>query len=233
MARPASTLGPAKRQLIAEAEKDTNVLSGVTISTLAAMFRMDRRSVVDKIAGIKPCGERRGAKIYRIYDVAPVLVRPEGDFEATIRRMRPNDIPPLVQKEYWNGLNARAKFLENEGQLWRTDKVFEAISTVLKFVRMQLLLMPDTIEKMTVLSDRQRAELQGLIDKTLSTLREQILKEFEGNVTVEPGSQLSEEERREAEEASRDDTFDFDLSQAQDFGDIFDVPDDFGDDEDL
>ncbi len=232
MTRTPGAFGAAKRQLIAEAEKNIDVLAGVPVSTLAALFRMDRRSVIAKIGAVKPCGERRGAKIYHIYDVAPKLVKPEGDIEAAIRRMRPNDIPPMLSKEYWNGQNARAKFLENEGQLWRTDKVFEAITGVLKFVRMQLLLMPDTIEKMTILSDRQRKELQGLIDKTLATLRAQILKEFGENVSVAPGSQLSEEERRQAEEESRDDTFDFDLDGAQDFGDLFDVPDD-GDLEEL
>jgi hypothetical protein len=134
---------------------------------------------MSRIGDVQACGKRRNFPIWQIRDVAPYLVRPAGDIEEHIRRMRPNDLPSLLSKEFWNGQRSKLRYLEEVGQLWRTDKVVEALSVVMKTVRMNLLLLPDALERKTTLSDTQREEVRQAIDGTLEELRDALTSQFE------------------------------------------------------
>jgi hypothetical protein len=163
---------------------------GVTLSDMEVLFRMDRRTIMAKLSGkVEPCGTRgKGrSEIWQIRDAAPHLVKPAGDIEEYIKRMRPNDLPPLLTKEYWNGQRAKQKFLEDEGDLWRTDRVVDTLASAFKTVRMNLLLVPDALERRAALSDQQREELRVLIDGTLQGLRDALIEQFGGDDTDQPG----------------------------------------------
>lgn len=170
---------PAREAELSLAEARNQMFQGVSISDMVVIFRLDKRTIQTRIADVQPCGKRRNFPIWQIRDVAPYLVRPAGDIEEHIRRMRPNDLPSLLSKEFWNGQRSKLRYLEETGQLWRTDKVVEALSRVMKTVRMNLLLLPDALERKTALTDKQRDEVRQAIDGTLEELRDALTSEFE------------------------------------------------------
>jgi len=188
--RPAGSFGVAKMEAMTEAEAKHALYRGITVADAEIIFKMDRRTILAKVpwTDLKPSGQRNGRDLFHIRDLAPYLVKPAGDIEEYIKRMRPQDLPALVSKEYWNGRRAKLAFLESNGDLWRTDKVAEAMSEVIKIVRMGLLLMPDSIDRESPLSVAQRDALQKLIDQALETMRKRIVETFGNDLSVAPGS---------------------------------------------
>lgn len=189
-------------------EAKSRLFNGVTMSEAEVIFRMDPRTMLTRMAGaVKPSGNRNGTATYLIREMAPYLVKPVGDMGEFIKRANPRDLPPLLQKEYWNGQRARQTFLEQEGQLWRTERVAATLADAFKEVRSMLLLLPDQIALKTSLSDRQRDEIGEQIDATISSIQKQLIEAFSGDPDQQdqPGSYFDEEARADA---AHDDTFD-------------------------
>lgn len=199
-------MGDKKLEEMTATEQAHTLYRGATVSDLEVLFRMDRRTIMSRIDSVKPVGKRRSADIYLIRDVAPYLVKPAGDMADFIKRARPQDLPPLLQKEFWNGQRARQTFLENEGKLWRTDRVIEVFAEAFKSLRTSLMLIPDELERKTTLSDRQRDEVTILVDGMLTRLRETLVDQFDGEPTPNDGPGTGYDDNR----AERDDTFDDD-----------------------
>ncbi len=153
---------------------------GCSIGQLSVIFGQDKREIGNRISlnKIPDSGMRSGYPIYRIADVAPVLVTPKGDIEGAIKKMSPKDLPPQLSKEFWAALTARRDFEENEGDLWRTADVIERMSEVFKTLRMNLLLMTDQVERQTQLTDKQRRIIQDLTDNTLNQLANELIAKF-------------------------------------------------------
>lgn len=170
-------------------ESRNQLFQGVSISDLTIIFRLDRRTIQDKIANVPACGKRRGFSIWKIRDVAPYLVRPAGNIEDTIKSMRPNDLPPLLTKEFWNGQRSKLRYEEEIGERWKTDRVIEVLGKVFKTIKMNLLLVPDALERKTSLTDQQREEVRLAIDGTLEEIRDDLVGQFQGD-TDGPGHEL-------------------------------------------
>lgn len=204
-------MGEKKAAEMDTAEARSRLFNGVTLSEAEVIFRMDARTIQGRIAGqVKPVGNRRGTQIFLIREIAPYIVKPVGDMGEFIKRANPRDLPPLLQKEYWNGQRARQTFLEQEGQLWRTDRVSATLADAFKEVRNFLLLIPDQLALKTTLSDRQREEIAEMLDQTMTSIREKLVDVFGGEPEQadRPGS------FDEAADLSRDDTFDDPAAEA-------------------
>lgn len=182
MARTAGTLGAKKAAEVADKRARSELFSGVSVTDLSYLFHMDRRTIMMKIGEVSPCGfNSRGGELYQIDKVAPYLIPPVSNpaqIDEAISRMNPRDLPPILLKEYWNGRRARQRYEEDEGDLWRTDRVIQVVGSAFKTVRMNLLLVPDVLERRNALTDRQREEVRDIIDQTLATLREELVNEF-------------------------------------------------------
>lgn len=175
-----------KGETVEAAEARDKMYQGVTMQDMEVLFRMDRRTIIPKIGDVKSCGSRGRYKLYQIRDVAPYLVKPAGDIEDYIKRMRPNDLPPLLSKEFWNGQRAKLAYLESEEDVWRTDKVIEVLSGVFKQVRMSLLLLPDQLDRVSALNDEQQTQVRATVDSVLEGLQHAIVEQF-GDSQLEPG----------------------------------------------
>jgi hypothetical protein len=154
------------------------IYDGCNVSQLAEMFKMDPRTIQKKIRALKPAGKRAGFPIWRIRDVAPYLVEPKGNIEEKIKTMNHRDLPPMLLKEFWAGQNARLKFEEEQGDLWRTDKVLEHYAQAFKTMRTEILLVADAVDRTAEMSDRQRGILRKMMDGLLKNLRTALVDQF-------------------------------------------------------
>lgn len=163
------------------------IFEGCTQSQLCKVFRMDRRTVADKIAEspVRPCGTRSGYPIYHIHEVAPYLVKPLYDVETYIKKMHHNDLPPLLSKEFWNGKKARQEYELRNGDLWRTDQIFQSVGEVFKDLRMGILLFRDTVERETLMTRAQREKLTAMTDGLLHNLADSLQEKFNGGKATE------------------------------------------------
>lgn len=163
---------------------------GASISQLTKLFEMDARDVSKKLRAITPCGERRGFPIYRVKDAAKVLVPPDVSEDAVLKfigGMNFKNLPPALNKEVWNGLRARLRFEQEQGNHWPTPRIQEVVSRFMQTTRMALLLLPDELERAGELSQRQRTLCEKYIDSKLAELQQQITEAMREMPEMTPG----------------------------------------------
>ena len=148
-----------------------------TMAQLAQLFGTDSKTLPQRLKGIQPARKnRKGYNTYNIREAASMIVTPGYEIEQFIRQMSPQELPPLLGKEYWNGQNARTKYEKEMGNLWPTDRIVEVIGAALNGVRMALLLTKDTVEREADLTDKQRGIIDRIMDGALAECQNQIVE---------------------------------------------------------
>lgn len=177
---------PMEKRRDAAAEKKMDreskvvLFQGASVSQLGTLFARDNRTIAAKIQALEPAGYRGGFPVYAIRDAAPYLVKPSGDMEEYLKKMKPEDLPPELNKAFWAGQRERNRFLEENGELWHTEKVLEVLGQAFSSLRLNMELMQDTVEEQTSFSDQQRTLLQELVDAALGKCREDLISQFGG-----------------------------------------------------
>lgn len=167
--------------------------NGMTIPRLAQLFRLDRRTVTEKLRPLRPTGERRGAPTYHVVDAAPYLVDPIVDIEEYLKNIGPSDLPPSLQAQYWNAQNGKLKYKEQAGDLWRTQQVLEVLTGVFRSLTQSLRLLADRVEAQTGLTPEQRAIIEREVsDKAIDMLRQRLIEDFEFYVGINDKEQLAD-----------------------------------------
>lgn len=164
----------------AREEVTSEVLSTgmATMAQIAQLFETDAKTLPKRMKAVPPAATRRGSKVYRIREAAAFIVRPGYEIEEFIRQMSPQELPPLLTKEYWNGQNARVNYEKNIGNLWPTEEVVETLGAFANVVRMSLLLLVDDVNREQSLTDGQRQAIQRITDASLDTLKKSIAEKF-------------------------------------------------------
>lgn len=160
------------------------LFEGASVSQLGILFGMDNRNVAAKIADLAPCGRRHGHPIYLIKEAAERLVDVQLDLEqaehvaAYVRKLNPQNMPKALSKEFWSAMKTRQEYEENAADLWRTEKVIETFSDLVKSVRDPLILAKDQISNEMELTDRQHQIIDSIVDGILESLHDAVVKQF-------------------------------------------------------
>ena len=149
-----------------------------TFAQIAQLFETDAKTLPKRLKGVIPKGTRSGYKVYSIREAAEYLVTPGYEIEDFIRQMSPQELPPLLSKEFWNGQNARLNYEKSLGNLWPTDDVVAAFGEVLNVVRMAVLLVADDVDRETGLTDGQRLIIRRIMDGMIVKLGQDITDKF-------------------------------------------------------
>lgn len=166
----------AARTTVTSQEHIQALCDGVTMSDLAIIFHMDRRNCSEKIRNLKPSMIRDGHPVYRIDEASRHLMDPLVDIEAYIKQLRPNDLPPLLLKEFWAGQLNKQKFDLNDANLWPTSDVMAVLADTFKKLKTGILLFADTIEAKSDLTDKQRKLINELSDGLLVELHRTLVE---------------------------------------------------------
>lgn len=154
------------------------IYDGVTLTTLGEIFGLDHKEVKKRIVGrVKSHGGVKNP-IYRIRDAAPYLCEIKTDPEEMIKSLSPSKLPSALQDAFWKAQISRQKYEENRGDLWRTQRVFEVISSAFKTIRLTVLMFVDTVSQRTEMSLEQRRIIQELGDGLLESLVTKLREEF-------------------------------------------------------
>ena len=155
-----------------------HMATGLSIGDLATVFRVSRAVMTNAVAVLQPVGRRGRAALYAIADVAPMIVKPNIEIGAYIKTLRPKDLPPSLQKGFWDAQAARQSYEEKAGKLWHTHRVQSVIGTLVMVVRQRLVLATDQIDRMAPLTDEQRKLVRSTFDQTLSELQQAVIEAF-------------------------------------------------------
>jgi hypothetical protein len=95
-----------------------------------------------------------------------------------MRRVNARDLPPILNKIYWEGLMVRERYREQAGELWHTEDVARVASDAFQSLRMSVLLIPDALRDGTDLSERQFTMVQEILDKALEESRVRLVADL-------------------------------------------------------
>jgi len=167
----------ARRDLLGDEEFDSvdepelksiegrDLLKGVSVGLLAQVFRQNNMTVRRKLAHCPEVGKwRGGAPLYDLAQAAAYLVKPKIDIQQWVKSLRPADLPPYLQSEFWEAQVKRQKWEENAGDLWRTEKVIALYADTFKLIKDTMNLWTDNIERKSGLTAEQRDTLTQLVD---------------------------------------------------------------------
>lgn len=175
-----------------------------TMAQIAGLFRTDAKTLPQRLKLVPSEGKNRnGYNVYDIRKAASFIVTPGYEIEEFIRQMSPQELPPLLQKEFWNGQNARLKHERELGNLWPTEDVAEFAGELLATVRMALLLVADDVDREESLTDGQKQIVRRIMDGAITSLKEKLIEKFKDFHANRAPTQLDDEE---------DDDLDDDLS---------------------
>ncbi len=158
---------------------------GVSSTWLQRAFGMSRAVVEKKIAKCSPVGYGRfGNPLYHIPDAASYLVEPKLDVEEFLATIKPDKLPDRMRESFWNSKLKEQRFLKESGQLWYTDQVTAVIMAMLMSVRDKLQQIPDTVERLAGLDERQWKMVLNMIDGVQEDVYQEILRFSEGDNTL-------------------------------------------------
>lgn len=164
-------------------EIDSMLLNfGATATDLAQIFDVPSKRVTQRLAGRVSPMTAAGDPTPRwhIKDAAKYLVEPKVDVEQFLRTLSPNKLPPKLQDAFWAAQNRRMDVEERIGELWSTARVMEFFADLFKPMRMQILMMADSVAQETELSPRQREIIIGIADTLMAHLKESLIDKVEG-----------------------------------------------------
>jgi hypothetical protein len=148
------------------------------MSQIAQLFNTDAKTLPRRMRGIVHRSKVSGYKTYSISEAASRLVKPGYEIEEFIRQMSPQELPPLLTKEFWNGQNARLNYEKSLGHHWPTDEVVAYLGELTNTIRMSLLLVGDAVDREVGLTDGQREIIRRIMDAAVADLRQSIVDKF-------------------------------------------------------
>lgn len=166
-----------------------------TMAQIAALFRTDAKTLPQRLKLVPSEGKNRnGYNIYDIRKAASYIVTPGYEIEEFIRQMSPQELPPLLQKEFWNGQNARLKHERELGNLWPTEDVAEFAGVLMSTARMALLLVADDVDREESLTDGQKQIIRRIMDGLITSLKEKLTEAFKDFHANRTPTQLDEDD---------------------------------------
>ena len=187
------------KRLAADTETKVALYEGLNMTQIAQAFGVENMEMARRLATIEPAGERNGAPIYRLKDIAPVIWTPTAQqIDDRMKHLHHSLLPKLLSKEYWSGKRSKQEYQIRAAQLWPTSRVVESVGELFKLMRMNLTLMSDAVERQTELTERQRQIIKDQTDNALAELRRSIIEKF---------SQATEKDLRDGEDEYQVDEF--------------------------
>lgn len=220
-APPQKKRGRPTREMVAarEAEKVTagedltpdHQVNLMTPSQLGNWFRMEAATVLKRLADCPPRSwsknlRGRPTPLYDRVEAAAYLVKPRIDLVRYLSTLNSNNIPPHINKTFWDAMNARLKWEANAKQTWRDEDVLEVLGATAIMIREVSLLWVDQLpDKVNLSGENHKAMRAAVADllEQIKTRLEDLPKErkttsvaatvdqhLEGEINVDPESFL-------------------------------------------
>lgn len=152
---------------------------GVSLTWLSTAFKMDLRTVKNRLGALKPLGPYgpRNAQVYDFSDACTLLAKPPPDqFARYMRTLRTQDMPTHLQETFWGALRKRQIWEQHAGELWKTSDVLDVLGEVFQTLKNTIQLWVDNLDPKGVMSDDQRDALTLMTDALLEELAQKLVE---------------------------------------------------------
>jgi len=153
----------------------------VGVKFLSEVFRMEQRTVNKKLmkCPIVELADERGRTVpkWDFKVAAGFLIEPKINLIDYLTSLNSNNIPPHLNKMFWDAQNARAKWEANARHTWHDADVLKVLGDTAIHIRETTLLWIENLPGRTKIStedyDALRVQVDGLLEEIKTRLIEQ------------------------------------------------------------
>jgi hypothetical protein len=175
----AAKLAFQKQHAAALGTDPSHVRAGVSMTWLSTAFKMDLRTVKNRLGRLKPIGNGgpRNSAVYDFSDACTHLAKPPMDqFARYMRSMRVQDMPTHLQESYWGALRKKQIWEIAAGELWKTNDVLDVYGETFKTLKSTMQLWVDNLDTKGEMTQAQRDALTQMVDGLLKDLNEKLVE---------------------------------------------------------
>lgn len=183
--RPTREMMAARETALLDQDDDDAAPSGYaknlwTPAELGKWFRMEAVTVSKRLADLEPKAWRpnnrgRPTPLYDRVDAAAYLVKPRIDLVAYLKTLNSNNIPPHINKTFWDAMNAREKWEYNAAHTWRDEDVLEVLGATAIAIREVSLLWVDQLPDKVSLSEKNHNALRAAVSDLLQDVKKRLV----------------------------------------------------------
>ena len=177
-----------------EDELQRIITEGVTVPWLSQAFGLNGNTIRSRLAACPTIGKIGNANAYSLADAAPYLVKSRTDVESFLQKVKIDDFPLKLRKEYWEAKKKEQDFLKEARELWHTSDVIDAVTGIFLAVKLTVQLWPDMVERQIGLTNEQRELLVDMGDRLLGSIHEEVLSRVRDKSTGPALKELEEVE---------------------------------------
>lgn len=156
---------PQSKQVQVDASVVQALLRPVSITFLSEVLRKDRKLITRRLADLTPIAQYRGnVPLYDFRQAIQYLVTPKIDAASMIKKMGTADLPMGLQKDVWDARLKQQKWMEQAGDLWRTENVLEVLGEAFQRLKTTSQLWVDQLAESHALPAEVRKDLMGMVD---------------------------------------------------------------------
>lgn len=151
----------------------------VSRNFLARVLHMDPMTVKKRLRGCKPAatfGGGGGREVYYFHEALPFLVKPKMDIGTYLKTLNPTDMPPSINKTFWEAERIKGRTLLESGELWHDSQVLEVLGRVFMLIKERVPILVEGMRE-AGLSDEQTQKLMSYADQMQADLYEALCEE--------------------------------------------------------
>lgn len=139
-----------------------------SINFLARVLKLDPMTVNRRLRRVEPVGYAGSAANKRaLYDFTktlPYLLKPKMDLQTFLDTLNAADLPPIVNKLTWDGLQSKLRYKVAAQEAWQTEDVLEVLSDVGMTIKDHTNMWVEEMREKAGLSDEQAARFERMVD---------------------------------------------------------------------
>lgn len=142
-----------------------DIKSGVTVTWLATLYGIARRTVEARLNGCPVLKRSKsGAPLYDLTVAAGYLSSRKRDVMAALKVAKEDDLPLPLQQRFWKTKILRNKWELDAGMLWQTEDVVAVFGDTFKAIKNALMLWVDNLELLGSMTKEHRETLLKQVD---------------------------------------------------------------------
>lgn len=170
-------------------EKDFFMPVGVNF--LHRILGMDNQTIRTRLRGLPPLpGSHPNRPVWHFRDALPYLVKPKMTAEEFARTLNKADLPPEINKSFWDAQRSRVKYKIESQEAWETEDVLEVLGDVAMTMKDSLVAVVEEMRNRARLTDEQTELLQECIDELRTEIRTKLIempaKRSTGSIFAKP-----------------------------------------------
>lgn len=170
----------------------------VSISFIAEVTGRDRKAVTRRLANAQPIAYHRGqTPLYDFRQALEVVVEPRIDaktIEKRLKSLSASDLPNSLQKDVWDALLKKQKWMQQAGELWATEDVLEVFAEAFQRIKTTAQLWVDQLSDSHDLPEKARLELTEMVDALQADIHQALVEMPKERATLAQAAQLGDDD---------------------------------------